>query len=352
MKNLVLIYLVLVYLILTSITLPGLAQDKASLKIPSPEQVEEWRKEFNIPAIGIGFIEQGKLSKVIVQGDLKADSPAPKDAIFDVASLTKTVMTYLMVRLMSEGKWDLDEPLYHYWVDPDVKDDPNHKKLTTRHVLSHQTGFLNWRWLGESKKLEFTFEPGTRFGYSGEGFKYLQKALENKFDKSLVELIDTYIFEPFGMKDSHLIWREEVDSTRLAIGHNAEKEPYTYRKIEQASAADDLLTTIQDFASLGEKILKKEGLKDEIFKEMVSPQVEMKPGVGFGLGWVILSDLANEEYALFNAGGDQGVAAVIILLPKSKRGVIVMTNSDEGRNAVMKIIIETLQVGQEIVSRF
>lgn len=47
----------------------------------------------------------------------------------------------LTLRLVSSGEWNLDEPLANYWVDPDVASDPRHKLLTTRHVLSHRTGF-------------------------------------------------------------------------------------------------------------------------------------------------------------------------------------------------------------------
>ena len=92
------------------------------------------------------------------------------------------------LKLVEDKQWHLDEPLYHYWIDPDVADDSLHKKLTTRHVLSHQTGLPNWRWMHPSKKLAFDFEPGEGYNYSGEGFVYLARALENKFKKSLAEL--------------------------------------------------------------------------------------------------------------------------------------------------------------------
>jgi CubicO group peptidase (beta-lactamase class C family) len=51
--------------------------------------------------------------------ELKKDTPAPDNAIFNVASLSKPISTLLTLQLVSNGDWDLDEPLYHYWVDPD-----------------------------------------------------------------------------------------------------------------------------------------------------------------------------------------------------------------------------------------
>lgn len=68
--------------------------------------------------------------------------------------------------------------------DPDIADNPYVKKLTTRIILSHQTGFPNWRGNNADGKLTFEFEPGTKYQYSGEGYEYLRKALEKKFKKS------------------------------------------------------------------------------------------------------------------------------------------------------------------------
>lgn len=124
--------------------------------------------------MGIGVITDGKVQQVKVFGELKPNISAPHNTIFNVASLTKPVTAIVALKLVSQGKWNLDEPLYHYWTDADVAKDANHKILTSRHVLSHQSGFPNWR----LDKLQFEFTPGTKYQYSGEGFEYLRKALE------------------------------------------------------------------------------------------------------------------------------------------------------------------------------
>jgi CubicO group peptidase (beta-lactamase class C family) len=142
------------------------------------DEIQKLLNENKIPALGIGIIQDANLTQVKVFGELQKGRIAPLDTIFNVASLTKPVVALLTLKLVSLGKWNLDEPLDKYWIDPDIKNDPRHKKLTTRLVLSHQTGFPNWRWLNKSKKLEFAYEPGTRYQYSGEGFEYLRKALE------------------------------------------------------------------------------------------------------------------------------------------------------------------------------
>src|SRR6056297_3410040 len=184
----------IVILAIFIITVNGLFAQEEELAITNFEKnLEKLMLEKNVPALGVGIIEDGVLHQIKVYGELKKNTPAPYNAVFNVASLSKPISTLLTLRLVSNGDWDLDEPLYHYWIDPDVKDDPLHKKLTTRHVLTHQTGFDNWRWNNKSKKLTFNCEPGTKCKYSGEGFKYLMNALEHKFDKPFEALVDSLV---------------------------------------------------------------------------------------------------------------------------------------------------------------
>src|SRR5687768_1890417 len=108
------------------------------------DAIARWLAENHVPAVGIGVIRDGKPRQVKVYGELRKGVPAPYNTIFNVASLTKPVVILLTLKLVSSGQWSLDEPLAKYWVDPDVAGDPLHANLTTRHVLSHQTGFANW----------------------------------------------------------------------------------------------------------------------------------------------------------------------------------------------------------------
>lgn len=178
------------------------AQTNNKVNFHFEDKVNGWLAENNVPAAGIGLIENGEIKYVKVFGELKKGVPAPDNAIFNVASITKTVVTMLTLKLVQTGQWNLDEPLSDYWVDPDVANDSLHTKLTTRHVLTHQTGFPNWRRDHPDGKLAFEFQPGTKYQYSGEGYEYLRRALEHKFGKPLDKLADSLLFKPLGMKDT------------------------------------------------------------------------------------------------------------------------------------------------------
>ena len=300
----------------------------------------------NVPALGIGIIEDGVLRQIQVYGDLKMNSPAPYNAIFNVASLSKPISTLLTLRLVSNGDWDLDEPLYHYWVDPDVQDDPLHRKLTTRHVLTHQTGFDNWRRMHTSKKLTFNFEPGTEVKYSGEGFEYLRHAIENKFGKPFEELVDSVIFEPYGMNDSRLLWDGDFHESRYAEEHNKEGKPYSLvKRTKDACASDDVLTTIEDYCLFGIHVMNGSGLTEEVYNDMCRLQTTAKPNEGFGLGWYIKLNYYKGEHALMHTGSDAGVAAKVILFPESKSGIVMLTNGDNGFDIINEVEAKFLATG-------
>lgn len=325
------------------------APDKEEMLFENDAAVEKWLAQNNIPALGLGIIRDGKLKEVKVYGNLKKGEPAPYNALFNVASLTKPVVAMVTLRLVSAGKWKLDEPLFSYWIDLDLKDDPRHKKLTTRHVLTHQTGFPNWRWNNADKKLAFGVDPGTKYGYSGEGFEYLRKALEKKFKKPLDELAKEIVLTPVGMNDTQFYWNNAVDESRFAVGHNPKGDVYKINKNTYANAADDLLTTVEDYGKFLVSVLNADGLNKAVFDEMVSYQVKTKENKYFGLGWEMY-DFGNGEYALSHGGADKGVKTQVFLLPKSKQGLIIFTNADDGYKIYTELVNRYLgSFGQQII---
>ena len=317
------------------------------------QKVPGWLKETNVPAIGIGIIENGKLKYIKVFGELKKGTPAPPNTIFQVASLTKPVVEILTLQLVTTGEWKLDEPLANYWIDPDVQNDPRHKTLTTRHVLTHQSGFENWRSMSASKKLEFIADPGTKVNYSGEGLEYLRRALEKKFNERLDHLARKRLFQPYGMKHTRFFWDASMDESRFAVAHDKDGKPYEIHKNTTANAADLLLTTVEDYGKFAVNVLKGKGLSKPVFDDMVRPQALFTRGrsIFFGLGWMVMPNLSNGEYALIHTGSDPGVNTLVVLLPKSKRGLIVFTNGDNGTQVWTKVLAEAFDVGAEMLGR-
>lgn len=322
-------------------------QDKISNE--ERNEIFDWLSKYNVPAVGIGLINNGKLVDSKVFGELRKGIPAEDNSVFTIASVTKVVTTIVVLKLVETGHWDLDEPLCNYWVDPDVADDAKNKSLTTRHVLSHQSGLPNWRSDLDSKKLEFLFQPGEKYNYSGEGFEYLRKAIENKLNRPFEEISYSVLFKPQNMLSTKFNWNNDQERTRFAYRHSAEGKEFRNQGGMQASAASGLLTTISDFAVFGIHVMNHADLSESLFNDMTSTQTNIKADYDQGLGWQIVRNLPNDEYALVHEGGEWGVSTIAILLPKSKNGIIVFTNGDRGDEVYSKMVKEHLDNGSEVL---
>lgn len=346
---------VIVLLVFLTIAQNGLFAQRKKIESTSfQEDIEKLMHENSVPALGIGIIEDGGLKQIMVLGELQKNAPAPYNTIFQVASLTKPVTTMLTLRLVSMGEWTLDGSVSKYWIDPDVAHDPRHLRLTTRHILTHQTGFDNWRNQSKSKKLEFNFDPGTGSKYSGEGFEYLRRSLEHKFKMPLQQLADSILFKPIDMKDTRYTWDGSIDESRYALAHdrsgNFIEWTFEREKNEEACAADLLKTTVKDYSKFGISVIEGNGLTEGVFEDMIKPHVKGS-NMSLGLGWGIFEDLSNGEYALIHSGHDDGVHSVVLLLPESKRGVVIFTNGENGSMMYKDVLIGSIDIGEELFNR-
>jgi CubicO group peptidase (beta-lactamase class C family) len=179
-------------------------------------KLETLLREQNVPIAAVGLIEDNKIVETKIFGSYDPRDHPAENILFSVASLTKPVSMMLIMTLASNDKWNIDEPLAKYWIDPDIKEDSLSRKLTSRLLLSHQGGFDNWRSMSPGGKLSFVDPPGTSFRYSGEGYEYLRHAVERKFNTPFDVLTDSLLFKHFEMHHSYMIWPNQVDTLKYA----------------------------------------------------------------------------------------------------------------------------------------
>ena len=182
----------------------------------------EWLKESDVPSVAVAFIKDRRLAWTAVYGEQSPGVAATGKTLYNMASLTKPVTAETVLRLASAGKFSLDESMSPFWLDPDIKDDPWSKLLTPRLCLSHQTGFANWRRM-TGGVLKIRWEPGTQTGYSGEGYNYVGRFVENKMAKPFDALAQEIVFDPIGMKETSYTEKAWY-AGRLAVPHGPKAE--------------------------------------------------------------------------------------------------------------------------------
>ena len=318
------------------------------------QKIPGWLKQYDVPSVAVAYIKNGKLAWTAVYGEQSPGVSASAKTLFNVASLTKPISAEVILRLASAGKLSLDEPISAYWVDPDVKANPWQRLLTPRLCLSHQTGFPNWRYQ-TNNVLKFQWEPGTRTGYSGEGYDYVARFAEKKLGRPFEALAQEYVFDPIGMKDTAYSPRDWFKG-RVAVpqGQKGQVQPATQ---SSWSAADLLRTTIVDYANFVVSVIHKDGLTNEIATQQVTSTRNLATGkqlehlcaeakvkspsgckgaAGMGLGWEVLT--LNGETIIDHSGSDWGVHTLVFFLPKLQFGMVVFTNGDNGGKVIKEVV--------------
>jgi len=324
----------------------------ASLERLLNEKLPRLLTQHHVPAAAVAVIREGELVATVVVGERETGKPATKTTLFNVASLTKPVFAHAVLALAEKGQFNLDESLARYWVDPDIEDDARHVALTARLILSHQTGFPNWR---DGRKLWFDFKPGEGVGYSGEGFDYLRRALEAKTRRSIVQIVSETLLAPSGMTDTHFVWDATFDE-RFAREHDNEGRRIGVPPKLTPSAADDLLTTIDDYGRFAAYVARGANLSSALFKEACSIQIpervaaQAESPADYGLCWRVITTAHGT--ALMHGGSDQGVRAAVIIVPETQAGVVIFTNGDNGGHLIEAIVPLVLPHGGEYLAKY
>jgi CubicO group peptidase (beta-lactamase class C family) len=301
-----------------------------------------------IPGLSICLIEDAEIEWCQGFGEAGFGEPVTTDTVFQAASLSKPVFAFAVLKLVDEGLIDLDLPLLSY-VGADVAredhlgehfDDPRVEEVTARMVLTHTSGFPNWR-RGE---LTFLFDPGARFGYSGEGFGLLQKVVERVTDRSIEELVTAHVFEPLGMTSSTFT-ASRADLERYAWPHQAsgavEPKPANFEeRISKARphAAASLLTTAPDYARFVIALMTGEGLSETVSADLLRPQskVDEVGSVAWGLGTGL--ERAGDGFRIWHWGDNGNSKAFYVADPRIGNGVVYFANSFNGLSLVSKIL--------------
>lgn len=295
--------------------------------------------------------------------------PLNENSIFYAASISKGVFGYLVMKLVEEKVIDLDKPLYQYLKKPigdyeyfaDLSSDERWKLITARMCLSHTTGLPNVRWFSPITGAEDTlgtmkiyFTPGTKYAYSGEGFKLLQLVIEEITQTKVDALAETRIYKPFGMTRTGYVWHENFGDDNVAVGHLNNGAIDLKRKRTEAVAGGSLVTTLADYTKFTEAMMQQKGLPKKLFNAMISQQIAIHSvtqfppitfetttenddiQLGYGLGWGVLKCPYGK--AFFKEGNGDSWRNYTINFIEKGISIIVLTNSENGENIFQELI--------------
>jgi CubicO group peptidase (beta-lactamase class C family) len=328
--------------------------------------VNRLMKAADVTGVAIAIFNDGKDAYLKAYGfrDKERNLPLTVDSVMSAASISKSAFAYLVMQMVDLKVIDLDKPVYEYLPKPlpeyekyaDLANDPRYKRITARMLLDHTSGFPNWRWLEDDRKLKIHFDPGARYAYSGEGIDLLQLEIETVTHQPLEMLMQEYVFQPFGMKRTSMLWQPRFESD-FANGYDEYQRSLGPHRWTRADAAGSMNITITDLAKLLEAVMKGRGLHSDIRAQMLRAQIPIhskhqfpslneettdeNDGIklSYGLGWGLYWSPYGE--AFFKEGHDEGWRNYLVVFDQKKSGIAILTNSSNGEG-IFKDLLETL----------
>ncbi len=345
-----------------------IAQDSLTTKI------NQLMKEASVHGMAVAVFNENKVKyqKTFGYRDFEQNLELNDSTNIYGASFSKAVFGVLVMKLVEDGVIDLDTPLQSYlpkkiyeyepetkWHDDfsALKNDSLYHKITARMCLNHTTGFANSRWFEPDYQLRVHRIPGSRYSYSGEGFIYLQVVLEKILAKKLEELAQAIIFEPLNMHHSSYKWKPTFEEN-FAYGHTTLGEKHIKDIDNEPRGGSTLETTSADFIKFLEAVLQRKILSEQSWEEIFRPQIRIRSmkqfgplalkdstlndaiQLSYGLGWGVLQ--TPYGIGVFKEGHGNGFQHYTILFPQAKKGVMIMTNSDNGERIFEELLKVTM----------
>lgn len=282
---------------------------------------------YQIPGASIAIIKKGQIVYSKAYG---VTNPITKQAVdestlFEFGSITKPVFTFVVMRLVEKGLIDMDKPLYKYLPFPDVAHDKRYMLITARHVLSHQTGFPNWAERNEKGEFDLLFTPGTKFGYSGEGFEYLKRVIVHLLNKDIDTIIQEELIEPLELDNFYF---KTNDYVRKNLADGLYRGTPSKAGFEEPNMAASLMTNPKDFAKFAIAIRNKIGLKEETYRNVFKKQVVINESLSRGLGFELRNDTIGKSYG--HTGITRDFVSFYRYYPESDFGFIFTANNITG----------------------
>jgi CubicO group peptidase (beta-lactamase class C family) len=210
-----------------------------------------------------------------------------------------------------------------------VDDDPLLDQITARSVLGHTTGWPNWRRKGQP--LARVRAPNSAFGYSGEGYSYLQHVVERLTGQPLEVFMREAVLDPLDMASSSYRWAPPDDPT-TAAGHDRRGRPRRRLVDDRPMAAASLHSTAGDLARFVSALLAPGNqpghLRPSSVVEMLRPHVRLNERISWGLGWGLQATADSD--AFWHWGDNPGYKSFVLAYRAARLGLVMLTNGDGG----------------------
>jgi CubicO group peptidase (beta-lactamase class C family) len=306
-------------------------------------------KRLDVPGVAIGIWYKGKeFAEGFGVTSVEHPLPVTADTLFQTGSISKTFTGTMIMKLVEDGKVDLDAPVKTYIPDFRVKDKDVTKKVTVRHLLTHMGGWVGDyfndfgngddaldKMVKDIAKMQQVQPFGTIWSYNNTGFNVASRIIEIVTGKPYEQATQETLFDPLGLNMSFFYPSDILFTHRFVVGHQKVKgkvkvaRPWAIGRAGNGvggvvSTVSDLLRYARFHMSKG----KKNVISGKSLKAMRVRQVDIGPRGGMGITWFIRKVAGLTLYG--HGGATNGQQAYFFFIPEKDFACTILTNSDDG----------------------
>ncbi len=323
-----------------------------------------------IPGLALGIVQDGRI--VHIRGFGNADTSGravTPQTPFIIGSLAKSFTALAIMQLVEAGKVEVDAPVQRYIPWFRVADEEASAQITVRHLLNQTSGLstkTGRSFQGSSdtsdsalekavRKLstaQLTAPVGATHQYSTINYSVLGLVVQTVSGQSYESYVQEHIFDPLKMRNS---FTSEVEAKPqgLATGHRywfgrpeAVDLPYNRGLLPAGyliSSAEDvahyLIAQLNDGHYGAGAVLSPSGMAELHRPAVPTPKAD----TSYGMGWFV--GPVNGIPAVFHQGETFNFHANIVLIPESRRGVVVLMNAENSEDLFLRGRMGTVAEG-------
>ncbi len=318
------------------------------------ELVSGYVAEHHVPGMSVAVVDHGTVvaARAFGLADLENQVPATPDAIYRIASLSKSVTAVAAMKLVEAGKLDLDVPIQKYCPAFPQKPWP----ITTRQLLSHQSGIRHYRNDEESINTRhykstnealaqfaadpLEFEPGTKMQYTSYGYVVLGCVMEGASGMRYDDYMRQAIFEPAHMNASRLDDVFAIIPHRAhgyALSGSGEFHNAILLDISNKPPGSGINASARDMGDFLVALYAGKLVSKTTLAQMLTPS-KSRDGEDtiYGMGYFVGGPLSHHQgLKEVGHGGDvQGFSSVLYMIPDKKFGVVMLSNLEDQDNSI------------------
>lgn len=338
---------------------PAFAQavDQAALDQVMNQALGHWQT----PGAAIVVVKDDQV--VYLKGfgvkDVNTKEPVTPDTVFAIGSTTKAMTTAAMALLVDEGKMRWDDPVRRHLPYFRLADPLANEQVTLRDIVTHRTGLVrhdllwyNSPWTREEIIKRIGYAPlsygfRTTFQYQNIMFLAAGQAVAAATGKTFEDFVRERLFAPLAMKSASFSVADAIKAADHASPHGKQGDQMKvipWRNIDNIGPAGSVNMSVRDLSNwlrlhLNEGMFNGQRLISAVnIREMHTPQMIIRlegrwklffpeaetAQLSYGLGWFI-NDYRGQQLVM-HGGTIDGFRTSIVLVPRHKLGVAVVTN--------------------------